>query len=352
MLKAAYSPYTLNFNFKALTSRGALPVKDTFFIKIWDECSPNKFGLGECAIFKGLSKEDNPDYEQTLHNLCKSINRADEVDIGNWSSIKFGLETALNDFENGCLHTPFPGEFANGEKSITINGLVWMGSIEEMLQRAQRKLLEGFHCIKFKIGAEDFEQEIKLLEQIRKKFPPELIEIRLDANGAFTPKNALSRLDRLAPLSIHSIEQPIAVGKWESMANICESSPIPVALDEELIGTHSIIEKEQMLDFIKPSFVILKPSLCGGFIEAKEWIDTAVQREIGWWATSALESNVGLNAIAQWVANFGIGMPQGLGTGGLYTNNISSPLVLNNDKLFYDISKGWIFPELQWIIPE
>ena len=352
MLKAAFSPSRLDLHFQAVTSRGALPFKDTYFIKVWDSATPEMFGIGECALFKGLSKDDSPFYEVKLCDLCKSINRAEEFEINSWSSIKFGLETAFRDFENGCFHTPFASEFINGKKDITINGLVWMGSIDEMLKRAEQKLSEGFRCIKFKIGAKDFEQEINLLKQIRSKFPPDLIELRLDANGAFTQANALERLDRLATLSIHSIEQPIAAGQWEAMADICKLSPIPVALDEELIGCRTIPEKEHLLDYLKPSYIILKPSLCGGFIEADEWIDVAVKRSIGWWATSALESNVGLNAIAQWVSTKNIEMPQGLGTGGLYTNNIFSPLVLNGDKLSYDLSKGWVFPELKWIVPE
>lgn len=352
MLKAAYSPYTLNFNFRALTSRGALPVKDTFFIKVWEDSCLEKYGIGECALFKGLSKEDCPEYEGKINELCKSINRGEKCDIDRWSSIKFGLETALEDFKHGCQHIPFPSEFVNGKKDITINGLVWMGSIEEMLRRAEQKLAEGFKCIKFKIGAEDFEQELDMLQKIRRKLPPETVEIRLDANGAFTPESAISKLERLAALSIHSVEQPIAAEQWTQMAEICKYSPIPVALDEELIGCRSISEKGEMLDFIKPAYIILKPSLCGGFSEAKEWIDSARHRNIGWWVTSALESNVGLNAIAQWVGTMKVRMSQGLGTGGLYTNNIPSPLVLRGYRLSYELSKGWNFPELEWIIPE
>ncbi|MDE6049666.1 MAG: o-succinylbenzoate synthase [Paramuribaculum sp.] len=352
MLRAAYTPYRLDFNFKALTSRGALPYKDTFYVKVWDEATPDKFGIGECALFRGLSKEDTPQYEQVLYNLCRSLNRGEDYDISAYSSIRFGLETAMSDFKHDCLHTPFPSEFVGGASSITINGLVWMGSIDEMCHRAEQKIAEGFRCIKFKVGGQNFEQEFQLLERLREKYGTESLEIRIDANGAFTPENAQERLNRLASLDIHSIEQPIAAGQWEAMATLCRESPIPIALDEELIGCYSIEEKCRILDYIHPSYIILKPALCGGFCSAKEWIAEAVNREIGWWVTSSLESNIGLNAIAQWVGSMNVEIPQGLGTGGLFTNNIHSPLVRRGEELSYNPSKEWSFPELQWIAPE
>lgn len=351
MLKTAYAPYRLDFNFKALTSRGALPYKDTYFIKVWDEDAPEQFGIGECALFRGLSKEDNPCYEEVLSDLCAKLNRGENCDISNYSSIKFGLETALLDFQNGCVHNPFPSDFTAGLEAVTINGLVWMGTLDEMKERAERKIEDGFHCIKFKVGSENFERELRLLDEIRMQYGPESLEIRLDANGAFTADNAMERLSRLAQLDIHSIEQPIAAGQWDAMSYLCENSPIPIALDEELIGCRSPEEKHKMLFFIKPAYVILKPALCGGFSGATEWITDAESKGIGWWVTSSLESNVGLNAIAQWVSAMGVDIPQGLGTGCLYTNNISSPLVLRGQDLVFNPSKGWTIPDLQWIIP-
>lgn len=351
-MRAAYAPYRLDFNFKALTSRGALPWKDTYYIKVWDESVPEQYGIGECAVFRGLSADDHPDYEETLRQLCQGINRGERCDISKWSSIKFGLETALFDYQNGCVRTPFPGDFTNGRSHVDINGLVWMGTLDEMTSRAEAKIADGFKCIKIKVGSHDFNKELELIDRIRVAHGPEELEIRLDANGAFAPDNALDRVKRLAQLDIHSIEQPIAAGQWEAMSFLCENSPVPIALDEELIGCHTPEEMHKMLYYIHPAYIILKPALCGGFSGATDWILNAESKSIGWWVTSALESNVGLNAIAQWVAAMNVDMPQGLGTGGLYTNNIHSPLSLRGEQLGYDPDKGWHMPELQWITPE
>lgn len=352
MLKASYVPYRLDFNFKALTSRGALPYKDTYFIKVWNPDNPDKFGIGECALFRGLSAEDNDDYEVALRQLCRCINNGEKYDVSDRSSITFGLETAIADYQNGCERTPFPSDFSKGKGCVPINGLVWMGSVKEMAQRAEAKIESGFRCVKFKVGGQDFEQEFKLLERIRENHPPENLEIRLDANGAFTKDNALERLKRLSLLDIHSIEQPVLPGQWDLMAHICAESPIPIALDEELIGCRPMTDKCNMLRYIRPAYLILKPALCGGFSGADEWIEAAECHNIGWWATSALESNIGLNAIAQWVAAKTVTMPQGLGTGSLYNNNIASPLCLDGELLKIAVDNKWSFPEFKWITPE
>lgn len=352
MLKAAYTHYRLEFNFQALTSRGALPHKDTYYIKVWDDSTPERYGIGECALFKGLSSDDRPNYEETLSHLCHCINNGTQCDISKWSSIRFGLETALLDFENGCSRLPFPSEFTEGKGSVDINGLVWMGTLEQMAERAEQKIREGFRCIKFKIGGTDFNEELRLLDMIRLQHGPDELEIRVDANGAFKPDDALEKLKRLSVLDIHSIEQPIAAGHWEEMSFLCENSPVAIALDEELIGINAPEEMHKMLYYIHPAYIILKPALCGGFSGATDWINNAESKGIGWWVTSALESNIGLNAIAQWTAAMNVKIPQGLGTGALYTNNFVSPLTLKGDKMTYNPAKGWDISTLQWIIPQ
>lgn len=348
MFKAAYAPYTLNFLFEARTSRETMHCKPTYFVKVWAEDSPEVYGIGECALFRGLSCDDTPDYEQRLLETCRNINSVDSESLRNMPSILFGVETAILDLKNGGKRIPFNTPWNNGETSISINGLVWMGSVELMRERIEQKLSEGFRCIKFKIGGEDFEQEFGLLKALRDRFTPEELEIRLDANGAFTPQNALERLNRLSQLTIHSLEQPIKAGQWSELKRICAQSPIPIALDEELIGVNAPADKFRMLQEIKPQYIILKPALCGSFSGASEWISMAQLLDIGWWATSALESNIGLNAIGEWVSTLGVTIPQGLGTGGLYSNNIKSPLYCKGPHLFHDASNHWIIPKLDW----
>ena len=343
-MKATYTPYRLNFINPAKTSRDTLLSRDTYYIKVWDDCDPTRYGIGECAIFRGLGDDDRPDYEERLGELCRSINRAGTPDMIEWpqyTSLRFGLETALNDLANGGRRIIFPTAWSEGKTEIPINGLIWMGNAEEMLARIDEKLKAGFRCVKLKIGGIDFNEELKLLRYIRDRFPADELELRLDANGAFTPGNALVRLEALARYGIHSIEQPIKPRQYDALNLICRESPIAIALDEELIGLHHRHDKETMLDAVNPSYIILKPSLCGGFNSADEWIELATQRNIGWWATSALESNIGLNAIAQWVSQHHTDMPQGLGTGMLYSNNFASPLRQVRDVLIYD-------PHLKW----
>lgn len=337
MIKAAWTSYILRFNFLARTSRSAMSVKPTYYIKVWDDENPSTYGIGECNLFKGLSTDDVPDYEDTLTSVCESGLQC----IPNYSSIIFGVETALADLRSGGKRTIFQSDWLNGSEGIPINGLIWMGSKEEMLSRIKTKINQGFRCLKLKIGGIDFAEELSIISAIRARYDKSELELRLDANGAFTPSNALQRLQQLSQFGIHSLEQPIKAGQVNEMAEICSDSPIPIALDEELIGVRSPLEKAELLECIRPQYIILKPALCGGFEHSNQWIETASARNIGWWATSALESNIGLNAIAQWIAAKGYHMPQGLGTGGLYVNNIDSPIAQIADRLYYQPDKPW-----------
>lgn len=337
-MRLAYAPYLLKFKQPAGTSRGILTEKPTFFIKIFDEKDPSRFGIGECSVFPGLSPEADGNYGYKLVELLANMALGKETDLSRHSSIIFGLEQALRDFAGGCRHIYFPSDFIHGGESIEINGLVWMGDYDEMIERIDEKVSVGFNCIKLKIGAIDWRKEVEMLEYIRRRYSDSILQIRVDANGGFTMDNALPRLKRLADLGVHSIEQPIPPGTPELMAFLCQVSPLAIALDESLIGVYGIKKKEALLDEVRPTYVILKPSLCGGFSGAEEWIKLAEERGIGWWVTSALESNVGLNALAQWTATLKTKIPQGLGTGGLFTNNFECPLRLDGDCLRYDSS--------------
>lgn len=303
-----------------------------------------KFGIGECGIFRGLSVDDRPNYEDILQQVC---NKWDEYKdhpeyLDEWPSIQFGLEQCVRSFETpGSAFNLFDNAFVKSNKSIWTNGLIWMGDRAHMEKQIESKLHEKFRCIKLKIGALDLEEEIEVIRSIRESNGSGAIEIRLDANGAFSPRKAAKVLDRLAEFKIHSIEQPIKAGNLEAMKDLCNNSPIPIALDEELIGIHSREEKEALLTGIKPAYIILKPSLLGGFAACEEWIEIARDHQIKWWATSALESNVGLNAIAQWIAQYDLKMPQGLGTGGLFTNNFIAPLEMRGEELHYDKNAQW-----------
>lgn len=350
-MRLSYAPYILKFKSPAGTSRGILTEKPTFFIKIFDEKDPSRFGIGECSVFPGLSPEADGNYGYKLVELLANIALGVETDLTGYSSIIFGLEQALRDFAGGGRHIYFPSDFTHGKQSIEINGLVWMGNFDEMIERIDDKVSQGFHCIKLKIGAIDWRKEVEMIEYIRKKYSESALQIRVDANGGFTMDNALPRMKRLADLGVHSIEQPIPAGSPELMSFLCQVSPLKIALDESLIGVYGKDNKANLLDEVNPAFVILKPSLCGGFSGAKEWISLAEERGIGWWVTSALESNVGLNALAQWTATLHTSIPQGLGTGALFTNNFESPLKLESDKLLYDPSvkiDNDIYKSLDW----
>lgn len=325
----------LRFKEPAGTSRGIMMEKPTYLLKVWDERNPEVYGLGESAVFPGLSPEANERYEYKLIELLANIAIGRPTDLSRHSSIQYGLEQALRDFSSGGRRLYFDSPFTSGEKSITINGLIWMGSFEEMHRRLEAKMAEGFRCIKFKIGAIDWERELSLIRSVRKKYSPEQLTIRVDANGAFHMEDVFLKLKQLADLGVHSIEQPIPAHFPDLMRFICEVSPLPVALDEELIGIYGADEKRRLLDYIKPAYIILKPALCGGFSGAREWMQAADELGIGHWITSALESNVGLNALAQFTGTLDPQIPQGLGTGALYTNNFSLPIGLTSDRLHF-----------------
>lgn len=340
-MKANYRKYILNFKRPSGTSRGVLTEKETWFILIEDG---NTIGIGECGILRSLSIDDRPDYEDKLKWTCENIHLGVDVlwnELIEFPSIQFGVEMAFQSMTFNSPFELFPSSFTIGRRSIPINGLVWMGDEAFMKQQIEEKLTQGFHCIKLKIGAIDVQKELDLLRYIRQNFDANTIEIRVDANGAFSEYLALDKLHQLSEFQIHSIEQPIKKNHTDTMSQLCKITPIPIALDEELIGVFSLEEKEQLLLKIKPQYIVLKPSLVGGFRGTKEWIDLAIKHQIGWWITSALESNIGLNAIAQWTFLQHNLMPQGLGTGGLYTNNFDSPLQVENGQLWYRKELGW-----------
>lgn len=341
MIVASYKKYILNFKQASGTSRGILRTKETWFLILNSE---SKQGIGECALFRGLSVDDRPDYEEKLQWLCKNINNSlDDLlpELIEFPSIQFGLEMAFKSLEGQNKFELFPSKFTQSRDSISINGLIWMGTEAFMKQQIKDKLDAGFSCIKMKIGAIDFQTEINLIKSIRKEFTSKDIELRVDANGAFSSSEALEKLKILSDFDLHSIEQPIKQGQIEAMTYLCKKTPLPIALDEELIGIFSVTNKQELLQTINPQYIILKPSLVGGFKGSDVWINMAEQHQIGWWITSALESNIGLNAIAQYTYCKHSNMPQGLGTGGLFTNNFDSPLQVKNGTLQYNNSINW-----------
>ena len=342
-MKATYHKYILNFKRPSGTSRGVMTEKESWFIILEKE---GEKGIGECGILRGLSIDDRPDYEEKLRWTCANIHLGENQlweALIEFPSIQFGVEMAFQSLMSESPFLLFPSAFTNGKKSIPINGLVWMGSPSFMKEQIEEKLAEGFRCIKLKIGAIDFDKELQLLGFIRQHFSPEQVEIRVDANGAFDVSLALDKITQLAGFKLHSIEQPIQKNHTDSMSELCKSTPIPIALDEELIGVFSMHEKEQLLVKIKPQYIILKPSFVGGFRGTKEWISLAEKYQIGWWITSALESNIGLNAIAQWTFLQHNLMPQGLGTGALFTNNFDCPLRVSAGQLWYKEESKWGF---------
>ncbi|MDF2157031.1 o-succinylbenzoate synthase [Algoriphagus sp. CAU 1675] len=345
---------TLVFRFDAGTSRGVLKTRDVWWIKVFDPLHPSRIGWGESAPLVGLSVDYIPDFESVLKDVLVQMEsyswdkdpetllyQIQERVPFQLPSIRFGLEMALLDWVNGGKKRFFQNDFYDNQKAIPINGLIWMGNKDFMLQQIDQKLSEGFNCIKLKIGAIDFRQELELLSYIRSKYSEDQITLRVDANGAFSPEEALDKLQKLAEFQIHSIEQPIRAGQIEEMHKLCQSSPIPIALDEELIGVE---DKAGLLDSIRPQHIILKPMLLGGFQESKEWIRLAEERGIGWWMTSALESNIGLNAIAQLASSLNPIIPQGLGTGKLYHNNLKSPLEISGGEIHYRMDQKWEAP--------
>lgn len=339
MLEATYIYRQLHFKNPSGTSRGILTHKDSWFIKIWNSNNPEIIGIGECSIIDGLSLDNLKQLPSKIAHTCKNINHVDFSELKNSPALQFAIETALIDLKNGGKKELFHTKFTKGIREIPINGLLWMGNYDFMLKQLNEKIAQGFSCIKMKVGAIDWQKELNLLEHIRERYSD--IEIRVDANGAFHEDNVYKRLEDFAKLNIHSIEQPLPANAHKALAKLCKMPPIPVALDESLIGVNEYDKKELLLDNIKPQYIILKPSLTGGLSASDEWINLAEDRQIGWWATSALESNIGLNAIAQWVSTYKTYMPQGLGTGSLFTNNIEAPLEIKNASLQYNKTKKW-----------
>lgn len=372
MYKIEISERTLHFKQPAGTSRGVYTTRHSYYLTLTSDELPGVEGVGECATLPDLSCDAKPEYEMTLRQVCQMVEQMGRIPydmIRAYPSITFGLETAFASFFDAAkkfleivpaegassssemlkqkggsvpagmenLTDLFNSPFGRGEEGITINGLVWMGTYEEMLARLEEKLQAGFHCVKLKIGAIDFFKELDLIKRIRDVYTKEQVELRVDANGGFLPENAMSQLEALAKYDIHSIEQPIKQHQWPKMAQLCRETPLPIALDEELIGVNVRSMKQALLDTVCPQYIILKPSLHGGIYGCNEWIELANQRSIGSWITSALESNIGLNAIAHYAAKVygsNVKMPQGLGTGQLFTDNIPMPLEIRGDKLF------------------
>jgi len=339
MFKAYYIRYQLFFQFPATTSRGVLYEKTSWFLVVQED---GRIGIGECAPIQGLSIDNIEKIPVVLDELCtklilgEKINSADYVDF---PSVMFAIETALLSVNSKNTFILFPSDFTSGEKGIKINGLIWAGEDDYIFSQINNKVREGFNVIKMKIGYKEFEKELEILRQTRQTYPE--IDIRLDANGGFTPDVALNYLERLSELNIHSIEQPIKPNQWDELKVICKKSPIKIALDEELIGIRDNKERERLLKEVKPSYIILKPTLIGGFTECEQWIEIAEQNNVGWWVTSALESNIGLNAISQWAYIKNPTFIHGLGTGKIYSNNIPSPLYLKNNRLFYSPDGVW-----------
>lgn len=348
MLKANYTPFALIFKTPARTSRGVMTEKRGYLLQVQSSALPGLTGTGECSVLAGLSYDDRPGYEEALQELCRRIDRPGEELLSafaEWPSLCFGLECALADLLNGGRGVLFNTPFTRGEVPIIINGLVWMGEYEYMLSQIKQKLEDGFAVIKLKVGALDFEKEVSLLRFIREHFDASKITIRLDANGAFGRDatndrdrimQAMEKLNRLSEFAIHSIEQPIGAGNYAAMAVLCRETPIPIALDEELIGHHDANDMEQLLTTIRPRYIVMKPSLLGGFTACNRWIALCAKHSIGYWITSALESNIGLSAIAQYTSTLEThNLAQGLGTGSLYVNNFPSPLTLSHHELWY-----------------
>ncbi|SEI74729.1 o-succinylbenzoate synthase [Dyadobacter koreensis] len=353
-LRIVFQPYTLHFRMEAGTSRGVLKQKTSWILKVTDEEQPGVVGYGECGPLPGLSVDDIPDFGAQLAEVCELFNQLDlEVFPFNLSiileqvvpehlpSVRFGIEMALLDYMNGGEKMQYKNAFSKGEKGISMNGLIWMGSYDHMVSQIEDKLAQGYTTLKMKVGAIDFDQECRVLQSVRSRFSPSEITLRVDANGAFQPEDVHEKLKRLSGFDLHSIEQPIRAGQTELLAELCVSSPVPIALDEELIGIFDYRKKFALLKKTQPPFIILKPTLLGGFQHCKEWIEIATRLSIGWWMTSALESNIGLNAISQFTASFDNQLPQGLGTGQLYHNNFASPLKTDQGYLFYDKQENW-----------
>jgi len=344
MLKASFQKHILEFKVPSGTSRGFLTEKDSWYIVLKNE-KTDHVGIGEASLIKGLSYDAVDGFELHVKKVVQKINEEGAIALEAlkfWPAIRFAIEMAMLDVEHIKECLLYPSEFTSGTKQIPINGLVWMGDFDFMMTQIDQKIKEKFTCIKLKIGAINFEDELQLVKHIRKRYAEKDLIIKVDANGAFKPgEDALKKMEQLYKLKVHSIEQPIKQKQYEAMELLCKKSPLQIALDEELIGVFDKPKQVELLQQIQPQFIILKPSLVGGFAATKQWIDIAENNNIGWWLTSALESNIGLNAIAQFTATLNINTYQGLGTGGLFTNNIASPLFIKDGNLGYDVNQSW-----------
>jgi o-succinylbenzoate synthase len=352
MLRYSFFKKVFQFKNPSGTSRGIMTQKKAWFIELWEDELTQIKGIGECSIIEGLSPDyvDDSDYENKLNyflklfvakiNIQNNFNEISEIpEIKKYASILFGIETAFIDLQNGGKSMFFETAFTKGKKSLAINGLIWMGSEDFMRNQIEEKINEGYTCIKMKIGAIDFEKEYQILKNLRNNFSSNELILRVDANGAFEFNTVEEKLNLLSELDLHSIEQPIKAGNWKDMAKLCQQTNLPIALDEELIGIIDKTEKIKLLETIKPQFIILKPSLHGGLSGTQEWISLAENLKIPWWITSALESNIGLNVIAQFTATFPNDLHQGLGTGSLYEENFQTNLILKNGKMSYKVTR-------------
>lgn len=344
MIAARWIERTLQPRFELGTSKGPINTRTVWYLLAWHTERPELIGIGEVALFPGHSKEFPADVRTKLIELCADTNdwpRRLNTDLIDVPSVRFAVEQCLRDLSVSGTKELFPSAFTLGQQAIPINGLIWMGDKATMRQRIREQIEKGFTTVKMKVGAIGIDDELDLLRAVRQEFGPGDITLRVDANGAFSARDAMSVLERLATLHVHSIEQPVAPGLYEVMAELCECSPVSIALDEDLIGLNTRDVKEDLLDHVKPQYIVIKPSLVGGWAATQEWINLAKARNIGWWVTSALESSIGLNAIAQYTATLNVDMPQGLGTGSVYTNNIPSPLLAERGALHYRPEAAW-----------
>lgn len=348
MIKAWFKKYRLQFIIPGGTSRGVLHHKDSWFLFIQNSLNGNT-GVGECSIIEGLSIDNIHELDQKISELCSFLNTGYHIKLDffhSFPALLFAYEMAMIDLKNNGIRILFPSKFTKGQDSIIINGLIWMGSKDFMFKQIKEKIENNFTCIKMKIGSISFDDEIQVLQFIRNQFSREDLEIRVDANGAFSVLEAKEKLKRLSDFDIHSIEQPIKPGQLDDMADLCKNSSLSIALDEELIDIYEDDKKENLLKKVQPQFIIIKPSLLGGLAKSILWIEMAKEKNIDWWVTSALESNIGLNAISQWTYSLNNQMPQGLGTGQLFSNNIKSPLIINNGRLEYTLEDWDLSPIL------
>lgn len=347
MLQVSLHPYNLHFARPARTSRGALTTRPVWFVRAWDAAAPAVAGWGEAGPVPGLSRDDRPDFAAACASHVAAINAGAHpllLNLDDLPAFAFGLETALFDLYSGGRQELWATPFSRGDETLPTHGLIWMDDAAGMLAQIEAKLAAGFGVLKLKVGALPFAEEVALLAEVRRRHPA--VELRLDANGAFAAEEALGKLEQLAPLDIAFLEQPIAAGNWPALSEICRRSPIPIALDEELIACSDPAARRRLLNEVRPQHLILKPTLLGGLVACEAWAADAVERGIQWWANSLLESNIGLNAICQWTAKLGGVRVHGLGTGRLFTNNIPAPLRLEGAGLRVNVGGGWGFDVL------